>query len=287
MSFTFIPNNAIFIKPCITNFKEIIDNWNYYETEKNLDMINYIWNFILPHIPKICNNERIVGYDLDKTTLIKTYCKSSPISKKIYEKEKVDKNGNVSLVTVLIFCNHVDGKIRFYDDKKNGISFKDPNHNFYESNIETGNTFIFTNKVIYEESLCSENKYVLKIPIFYTSRKKFNKKNNIKYKKTYEIPTPNGEKFKKVECLINSNVVTLTPDLNNKINIKRWKDVESKNKMLNIPKYKLPDYIDVKKRRPPTDKEDYCPNCFEILSINPINYTNCSGCLTPIKGINM
>ena len=54
--------------------------------------------------------------------------------------------------------------------------------------------------MIYEESLCSENKYVLKIPIFYTSSKKINKKNNIKYKKTYEIPTQNGEKFKKVEC---------------------------------------------------------------------------------------
>ena len=51
--------------------------------------------------------------------------------------------------------------------------------------------------------------------------------------------------------------------------------------MLNIAKYEIPSYIDKKRGRPPTDYEDFCPNCFEIIALNPVISTNCSGCLSP------
>jgi len=290
MSFTFIPNHGKLINPCIDNsiLEKIINNWDYYETEKNHIMINQIWNIVYPHIPQTYNNQKLVGFDLDKTILNKTISNkhSYKISKKMKEKEKYDKNGNISLVTLLICCNQSKGLIRFYDDKINGVKFENEEHEFYQSKLDLGNIFMFTNEVSYEENICQSNKYILKIPIFYTWNKKFNKKNNIKYKKTFEIPTPNGQKYTITQCIVNLKNVTLTPDLKIKVNKIRWKEVNSRNKILIIDKYKIPSFIDTKKGRPPSFQEDYCPNCFEILSLNPIDYTNCSNCLSPIVQIN-
>ena len=290
MSFTIIPNHAKLIQPCIQEkiLEKIVKEWDYYQTEKNHIMVNEIWNTLYPHIPQFCDNEKLVGFDLDKTTLIKIINnKTHKISKKVTEKGKKSGN-NFSLITLLICCNSSDGLIRFYDDKPNDISFENPEHTYYQSKMDMGNIFMFTNKISYEENICKRDKYILKMPIFYTltNKKKFNKRNNIQYKKTYEIPSPNGEKYKKVDCVINLKTVTLTANTKNKINRERWAQVIDRPKILIINKYHLPNFIDNRKGRPPTNKEDYCPNCYEILPLNPIDYTNCSNCLSPIVEIN-
>lgn len=277
-TFTFIEKQAFTVEPCVPPicFPELLKRWDHYHTEKNADIMNYIWKYISPFIPTTCNSQKLVGYDLDRVSLIKNYSKEMK-----REKKKIDKKRNVSLMTVLIYCEK-DGAIRFHDDKEKNIKFVNPNATHYQVNMLPGNAVFFTNKVKYQVS----NNYVLKIPIFYKKKVKFDLSKNqyIKIdKKTFEIPTPNAEKYNKVQYLDNGNIVTLSSDLKDINVIKRWNQVENRGRILNIQKYQVPSYIDKKRGRPPTDDEDYCPNCFEILSLKPVNYTNCSGCLSPIQ----
>ena len=74
--------------------------------------------------------------------------------------------------------------------------------------------------------------------------------------------------------------IHLTP-FNDYYSSERWNHVEMNDKFFNIGKNELPNYINVKKGRPPTPDEDYCPNCYEIIA-HDIPITNCSGCLSPI-----
>jgi len=250
-AFTFIENHALRVDNClpVISIPEIMKKWNHYETEKNLDIMKFIWNHIHTYIPKKCNNHILKGYSLDRTIIIKNFNKDIK-----FEKEKTDKNGNISLLNVFIFCEK--GQMRFHG---NGLKFVNPDASYYDVNTIHGNLAIFTNKVSYQ----STEQYILKIPIF--------------YRKKLEIPTPNGEKYKKIQFLNNGNLVVLSPNLKDENVIKRWKEVEKKN----FHKHNLPDYIDQKRGRPPTNEEDYCPNCFEILPLK-FSYSNCSGCLSDI-----
>jgi len=276
-SFTFIPNHAITVEPCIPSaaMVELVKRWDHYDTEKNDVMMKYIWKIISEYIPKTCNYKSLIGYEIDKTVLTRNKNKS--------KNEEIKKcKGGVSLITVLVFAEDKNF-VKFYDNKTKGISFLQPNAEFYKLNVCSGNVAIFTNEVAYE---IPETTHFLKIPIFYKQKLNENtyKLKKVRFKKTFEIPTPNGEKFNKVQFLDKGRIVILTPNIYEEENMKRWNEVEKREKKLRIPKKKLPEYINTKKGRPPTEDEDYCPNCYEILSTkNPIEYNNCSGCLSPIN----
>jgi hypothetical protein len=270
----FIPGHAItFSLPINSNiFNSLIEGWNYYEIEKNTDMIKYIWQYLSPFVPKECEGKELVGYDIKSISLVKT-TSTSVTNKKISEKVKKGKNSK-SLLTICLFCNSSNAFIRFYDDKKSGISFTDPKADFFTVPHTEGKAVLYTNKIQYEQYEKSKTlKCYLKIPVYYKEI----------FLKTFEIPTPNGEKFNKIQHINNyGNNIILTPDLSDPNNKERWYEVEMKSKPLNIQKYVLPSYINTKKGRPPTKEEDYCPNCYEIISLSQ-KYANCSGCLSPIS----
>lgn len=288
-SFTFIPGHAVEIRNVFPPFilDEICKQWNHYETEKNDGMMKHIWERLLPFIPKTCFNEKLVGYNLDRTMLIKKI--QTEKSSRTKETEKEDRVGNVSLATLLIFCTDSETKTTFYSDKHEKVFCAQPEADFYTVNNIMGNVVLFTNKIAYEESKGKTPKTVLKIPIFYTNNNNTNnnsnnnsrnllKKSLNNFKKTYEVPTPNGEKYNNAQYVDGfGNVRVLTPTNSTD----RWNEIFHRPKTLKIQKYPLPTYIDGKMGRAPRDNEDYCPNCFEILSL-PVNYTNCSGCLSPI-----
>ena len=107
-------------------------------------------------------------------------------------------------------------------------------------------------------------------------------------RRIFEIPTPNCKKYEKVEYVdLYGEVVELSARMGNKDSEDRWCEVEVLPKVLTVEKYKPPPYIEQKRGRPPTQTEDYCPNCFEILPLSiPLHYTNCSGCLSRITHID-
>lgn len=269
----FIPGHAIFIEKAIEPnlLKILVEKWNYYEIEKNSDMIEYIWKILFPHIPKECEGKKLIGYDIGSISLNKKIPSKNNKIEKTFERQKRGK-GSKSLLTISILCNTVPRDfLRFYDDKNSNIKFIAPNADFFTVQHVAGNAVLYTNKVSYFQE-CTSPCFCLKIPVYYS--------NGIS--KTFEIPTPNGEKFNKVEFVdVYGNLVTLTPDQNNPHSKERWEDIERRSKILKIQKYILPAYINIKKGRPPTKNEDYCPNCYEIISLSE-NYTNCSGCLSPI-----
>jgi hypothetical protein len=278
----FIPGHAIFIEKAIDPnlLKILVEKWNYYEIEKNANMIEYIWKILFPLIPKECEGKKLVGYDISSISLNKKIVtKKDETPEKTFERQKRGK-GSKSLLTISIICNTNEDFFRFYDNKNSNIKFIVPNADFFTVQHVAGNVILYTNKVSFSSiqttpstpSTSSNPSYCLKIPVYYS--------NGIP--KTFEIPTPNGEKFNKVEFVdVYGNLVTLTPDLNNPHSKERWDDIERRSKILKIQKYLLPSYINTKKGRPPTKNEDYCPNCYEIISLTE-NYTNCSGCLSPI-----
>ena len=277
-SFTFIPNHAVNIQPCIPPIaiNALGKRWNHYDVEKNTEMMSYIWERVYSFIPKTCNGQSLIGYNLNKTVLKTGKNETKKEEDKYYK-------GGISLITIFIFLENKEGYIKFYDDKEKGVSFC-KKADYFKVEISSGNAVFFTNLVRYEIPVSS---CILKIPVFYKSNNTPKIQKRVHFKKTFEIPTPNGEKFNKVQYVNNGEVFTLTPSIFEEQNIKRWKEVESKQKVLQINKYKVPKYINNKKGRPPTNKEDYCPNCYEILSLRlPINYNNCSGCLSQIIGIN-
>ncbi len=263
----FIPGHAIALSQVLNpvNIDKISSLWNYYEVEKNAEMVKYIYDCVEKYIPKVCNGKRFVKYDrISVNKIVKR--------KRGKEREKKVK-ANTSLVTLIIFSNS-DGYIRYFDNKEKNINFCQVATD-YTARCIAGNAVIYTNEVEYEEYHSS----YIKIPLFYESAIKVEKR--VDFKK-FEIPTPNGEKFNKVTYMDEySNIITLTADISNSHSLDRWQKVEDEDKMIKIDRYKLPTYINTKKGRPPTPKEGYCPNCYEILHI-PYPYTNCSGCLSPI-----
>ena len=272
----FIPGHAIALKnvidPSILN--KIVNLWNFYEVEKNEEMVKYIWKCVESYIPKSCNGKKFVKYDVNRITINKVNKKE-----RCKERGKIQKNTS-SLVTLIILLNS-DGYIRYFDNKGKNINFSQ-NAEHYTAKCVSGDALIYTNEIEYEEYRSS----YIKIPLFYECLEKKVEK-RVQFKKKFEIPTPNGEKFNKVTYMDEySNVIILTPDFNNSHTVDRWHKVECEDKMIKIDKYKLPPYINTKKGRPPTPKEGYCPNCYEILPLQfPYPFTNCSGCLSPILDI--
>lgn len=275
----FIPGHAIWFQKVIGSeiLESLLQKWDYYQIERNIDMVDYIWNILYPLIPTEYEGKKLIGYDINKVYLHNSKNKSGRIFKNDffeitkYKKEKENEERNTkSLLTICIFCQSYNSSIRFYDDKKSNIFFSNVKADFFAVSHKQGDLVLYTNKISYEEI---SEQTCLKIPVYYSNKN---------YGKLYEMPTPNGEIFNNVFYTDNyGNNVMLSPNLSNPDSIERWNDVEGKAKVLKIQKYQIPLHINRKKGRPPIENEDYCPNCYEIIPLNTI-YENCSGCLSPI-----
>lgn len=297
----FIVKNALFYQGLIS--KELCQ-----EILNRVDE-NKIWNVIKNKLPNECNGGRLI-----KMGKIE-YCKHDKNTiftlKKRYQNDIYDEEGNCSPATLYIYCNDLDsGHTIFYANFKKGLIAEQ--ESFYSKPI-AGNAIFFTNKVGFvEKPVVFETKYFLKIPIFYQSyqdsvkRVKKDKKvsfggtqivrfrkeeppihinnpillgmpssNNFK---TFEIPSPNGLKFTNIEMIDSfGRTILLTPNKDFD-SLERWNEVENCPKFL---KFHPQEILGAQKGRPPTYQEDYCPNCYEILSLDE-NIANCSGCLSPI-----
>lgn len=99
-------------------------------------------------------------------------------------------------------------------------------------------------------------------------------------------PSPNGLKYKSAQFKTESGiVVTLTRAPDNYSSRQRWEDIGLRPHVFTIERADFPGFIDTAMGRPPTWEEDFCPNCYEILTLDQL-YANCSGCLYPVLSID-
>lgn len=138
-----------------------------------------IWNFLKEYLPQSIDNKKLVGILPSHIYLEKISASSQPSKKfmqcEIYENLEILKESNISLLTVMIFFNSINlnntvGSVRFYDNKKEGINCLLPKNDFYNVNHSLENIVVFSNKIKYQFSPCKEDRYILKIPIFYTDK---------------------------------------------------------------------------------------------------------------------
>jgi len=107
-------------------------------------------------------------------------------------------------------------------------------------------------------------------------------RNNITLKncEMFSFVGSNGLKFMDVEY----KGEWLSDDLENKESMHRWNEVSRMEHVFRI-ETRFPGFVDTSMGRPPTDAEDYCVNCYEILPLDT-DYKNCSGCLSKIISTN-
>ena len=154
----------------------ITKNGFFYDKLIHRDICNFLLNneidkrTIIPYIQKIvppfCDGEKLIGLGE-----IELYNYGSYTTRKKYNQTLYDENGNNSLATLYLFCNDANsGHITFYPNLKNKICLSNPNATHFDVRPVAGNAVIITNKVGYiEHPIISENVFVLKIPIFYSS----------------------------------------------------------------------------------------------------------------------
>lgn len=102
----------------------------------------------------------------------------------------------------------------------------------------------------------------------------------------FNFPRSNGLKFQPICTELDGTVCCLSPDPGDEVSSCRWKIVVYRPRIFKIAKMASSfTYINRLKGRPPTNYEEYCPNCYEILPI-VYNYKNCPGCCQKILAIN-
>ncbi len=249
---------------------------------KNKKLINKFWSYIKDYVPPVCDNQKLIGPDYNRVYLLKYF--EGQFFKKHYDGNSSDKENNKSKITVMIYLNDMDiswgGATRFYSEPKRDISFVNSNKTTYDITPQIGNMVLFIHKILHEGmEIIEGNKYCLRFNILYDKNK-----NKIKDKinhNTFTTPSSNNLKYTPNQMIINSEVILLNDDPNNKKAKERWIDVKMRDHFFNIEK-RLCGFIDNAEGRPPAYDEDFCPNCYEILPIKN-TYKNCSGCLSPIK----
>ena len=106
-----------------------------------------------------------------------------------------------------------------------------------------------------------------------------------KQAKINEAGVSNGLKYKKVYQVINGKNMFLSPVLTNPDSKERWSDVCHLPHVFNIKKLEFPGFIDTTMGRPPSWDEDFCPNCYEILSLY-VKYEECPSCSAKVESID-
>jgi len=195
------------------------------------------------------------------------------------------KNFRLSFGTnrVLIFLNNVStgGDIRIYKDKLNYIDITPVQGNILSIDNST--------RIRELEILSNISKYFIQISFSKNENEtklEIIKVSEIGTKNTFShVPNSNRLKYKQAQLMINGEVKLLNSDSTDSFSNYRWREVISRTRIFNIERCIVDSNIDTIRGRPPTNFEDYCPNCYEILPI--LNeYKNCSGCCSPVTSIN-
>jgi hypothetical protein len=135
------------------------------------------WHLLKGYLPGFYNEEKLLGILTDKITLEIIPSNSNP-SRKLMEPFKYEifnTVDSISLLTVFIFLKsskHTNESstdcIRIYDKKDEGIFFTNKDYDFYNIPTNKENILLISNKIWYQYSPSKEDRYILKIPIFYT-----------------------------------------------------------------------------------------------------------------------
>jgi hypothetical protein len=274
----FIPNYACYLSKAVDPLicdRSVNDKNNFRE----------VWSIVKKLLPSKLGNKVLDSYD------VFFYKRTENLDKEIYyslrflndnnktENKISNKKETEIQLNVILFCSFCTGSIRFYDLKNQGKVFLNPNAKFFDVRILPGDLIFFMPEIPYEQSPTIGENYYFFFKVYYdetvdNNNNNNNNKNKIKYQNhlitksenssTFSTPTPNGLKY--------TGPSTRT-----------WEEVEKDNrKKLKIQLAESPLFVDCTKGRTPIKyKEDYCPNCYEILQL-PYKYTNCSGCLYPV-----
>lgn len=235
-------------------------------------VFNPIWNSINHLLP-----EEFASISLDKietNNLEIRFCSS----KKIYFKPSSDRG-----TRILIYLNSLSsGGIRIYKNESNYLDLTPTSGNLLliHSSIKTlelevlGNTSKYFIQLMFKDKVHIEDKLsIIKVSEIGT-------RNNFSH-----VPNTNRFKYKPAQIMFNNDVKFLVSGSEDSFSNYRWKEVIIRPRIFNIEKCNIDINIDAVRGRPPTNYEDYCPNCYEILPI--LNeYKNCSGCCSPVTSIN-
>lgn len=226
-------------------------------------LTNKFWKHICNYVPTIFDNSQLIGPDHKRVYLLK-YVKGQ-FFKKHYDGFSEDSNGNRSKLTVLIYLNTLKdgGETRFYAEPNRNVHLP----GFQETidvKPEIGKLLIFEHRLLHEGMPLTDGfKYCIRFNILYS-----------KYQSL---------KYTTAKMNFDGKEILLTPDRNNKDAKARWNDVCMRPHVFYI-KPRFPGFVDTSMGRPPTREEDYCPNCYEILSLRN-NYKECPSCKSPVEAI--
>jgi len=254
--------------------------------------IKSLWDHVKKLVPEMCNGSTLIGPDYKKVYLLK-YSLGQKF-KKHYDGHSIDSKGNKSLITIIIYLNGGDtkslrgGNTRFYSEP--GTSFEEPfeNAKYFDVVPKTGSMLMFTHKLLHEGLPVDKGtKYCIRFNVLYNTTKKLKTDNDQMYTKMkrFTSSSPNGLKACDVNYVKDGNTFVLTPDRRNKHSRQRWSDVFKEPRIFKVVRYRGPMFVDKRQERPPSNNEDFCPNCYEILPL--VNtYKNCPNCLFDIVDIN-
>jgi Rps23 Pro-64 3,4-dihydroxylase Tpa1-like proline 4-hydroxylase len=286
---------------------------------KDRKIIDKLWQHIKKYVPTVCDGQTLVGPHYSRVYILRYF--EGQYFRKHYDGYSESSKGHRSRLTLLVYLNDMSqecgGATRFYAEPERSILFIDPYQHYpvYDFIPTTGSMVLFTHRLLHEGMpILRGYKYCIRLNILYTNtvpeafisssqirKRKFTtvpECTNNKSRKTderqtakdcykdipeFKHPAPNDLKYK--TATMDNGKVTLTPNREDQNSIDRWNDVSLRPHVFKIRKAEFPGFIDTTMGRPPTWKEDYCPNCYEILPLQN-NYTNCSGCNCPVVSID-
>ena len=123
--------------------------------------------------------------------------------------------------------------------------------------------------------------YTISFSIKYANSNKHIKVSEVSKIPDCIYPNSNGLKYKNAEIMIDNYVYQISPDPKSSLFDSRWNKVMGREHVFSIEICSINPSIDKTKGRPPTDYEDFCPNCYEILPVIK-DYKKCPGCLSDV-----
>ena len=287
----------------IHTFKKISDG--YFKLPQDL-VERHIYEYIKDIIPPLVDNIEFSGIDY-KNCLVYVYNKSNN------NKDNKD-NNNREYINILpsdLISNNLNNLNNSSNNTKlfaviylNDDLYTSENTTFInnnEVNTSTGDILLMyddeniTRRETYNNGN-GNNKYCIVLQLLYKDTN--NNQNNTKkqlivynsvadyIKNNPIVPCSNRLKYNKAYHEHNNTVYTLTSDPNDEYSMFRWEEVMKRPRVFEITKKSVDPCLNTNRARPPTNLEDFCPNCYEILPITE-DYKKCPGCLSKITDINL
>lgn len=258
-------------------------------TNLELSIFDLLWTYIKKVIPQTYNGSKIDK--LDEESIKLNICEPSK-TYKIFNMVTQDNKDTNNILYAYFYLNH---------DFEGGFTriLNDSNGKYYDIIADKG-SLVFINKAIYrKETIITDGpKYFITFQVKYenniniisnntgNNNKQIIKVSEIGAKDRFShVPSGNGLKYKQAQILYNDSVMMLVANKDDNFSQYRWNEVKFRPRIYEIEKVNVDSYIDTFQGRPPTDYEDYCPNCYEILPI-VTDYQNCSGCCSPVIKTN-